>query len=77
MQVVIDIPETYYEYCKKLEDAIEIQLAVKNGTPLPKGCKRLVNADDLEECKEIMNTIDGESKYAVRMDDIRNVEIQL
>ena len=34
MQIVIDIPDTYYEYCKAQEDAIEIQLAVKNGTPL-------------------------------------------
>lgn len=34
---------------------------------------RLIDADSLEECKEIMTTIDGESKYAVRMDDIRNM----
>ena len=42
MQIVIDIPEEFYEYCKSQEDAIEIQLAVKNGTPLPKGHKRLI-----------------------------------
>ena len=47
MQVVIDIPETYYEYCKKLEDAIEIQLAVKNGTPLPKGHGRLIDESQI------------------------------
>ena len=34
---------------------------------------RLIDADNLEECKEIMTTISGESKYAVRMDDIRNM----
>lgn len=34
---------------------------------------RLIDADTLEECKEIMNTISGESKYVVRMDDIRNM----
>ena len=34
MKLIIDIPDTYYEYCKAQEDAIEIQLAVKNGTPL-------------------------------------------
>lgn len=46
MQIVIDIPDTYYEYCKAQEDAIEIQLAVKNGTPLPKH-GRLIDADEL------------------------------
>ena len=34
MKLIIDIPDTYYEYCKAQEDAIEIQLAVKNGIPL-------------------------------------------
>jgi hypothetical protein len=34
MKLVIDIPEAFYEHCKANEDAIEIQLAVKNGTPL-------------------------------------------
>lgn len=46
--------------------------AIKNGTPLPKGHGRLIDADTLDECKEMMNTIMGECKYAVRMDDIRN-----
>lgn len=34
---------------------------------------RLIDADNLEECKEVMTTIHGECKYAVRMDDIRNM----
>ena len=34
---------------------------------------RPIDADNLDECKEIMNTIDGESMYAVRMDDIRSM----
>lgn len=49
------------------------KIAIANGTLLPKGHGRLIDADALEECEEIMNTITGESKYAVRMDDIRNV----
>jgi hypothetical protein len=49
MQVVIDIPETYYEYCKAQEDAVEIQLAIKKGTPLPKGHGRLIDKDALGE----------------------------
>lgn len=88
MQVVISIDEEIYESLKNGEVMIsglrnektfmsKILTAVANGTPLPKGCKRLVSVDDLEECQEIMNTIDGESKYAVRMDDIRNLQIQL
>ena len=43
MQIVIDIPECFYEYCKAQEDAIEIQLAVANGTPLPKGHGRVID----------------------------------
>lgn len=34
MKLIIDVPEAFYEHCKAKEDAIEIQLAVKNGTPL-------------------------------------------
>lgn len=49
MQIVIDIPECFYEYCKAQEDAIEIQLAVKKGTPLPKGHGRLIDADAMQK----------------------------
>ena len=48
MQIVIDIPEVFYEYCKAQKDAAEIQLAIKNGTPLPKGHGRLIDADALK-----------------------------
>ena len=67
MQVVIEIPKAW-EKCniKFIKDCI------RNGTPLPEH-GRLIDADTLEECKEMMNTIMGECKYAVRMDDIRNV----
>jgi hypothetical protein len=68
MQVVIDIPETYYEYCKKLEDAIEIQLAVKNGTPLPKRHGRLIDADAIN-LKDI-SPVDGFSVYGATAEDI-------
>ena len=52
MKIVIDIPDTYYEYCKAQEDAIEIQLAVKNGTPLPEHHGRLIDADELKRTME-------------------------
>ena len=47
MQIVIEIPETYYDYCRKLEDAIEIELAIKNGVILPEHHGRLIDADKL------------------------------
>lgn len=83
MKIVIDIPE---DVKKAFDEATKDDLygcyydansvvgkAIKNGTPLPKGHGRLIDADALEECKEIMNTITGESKYVVRMDDIRDM----
>ena len=79
MQIVIEIPEEKFEWIKNHEAATDFQLTqllysrVRKGTPLPKDYGRLIDADELEECKEIMNTISGESKYAVRMDDIRNM----
>lgn len=80
MQMVIDIDDNEYLGIKNYPDnitsypvTIHLYEAVRNGTPLPKGHGRLIDADELEECKEIMNTISGESKYAVRMDDIRNM----
>lgn len=45
MQIVIEIPEVFYKHCKSQEDATEIQLAVKNGVPLPKGHGNLIDAD--------------------------------
>jgi hypothetical protein len=48
MQIVIDIPEVFYEYCKAQDDAIEIQLAVKNGIPLPKGHGDLIDISNID-----------------------------
>lgn len=56
MKIVIDIPEVFYEYCKAQTDATEIQLAVKNGVPLPKGHGRLIDAD--AEIKKIQDISD-------------------
>lgn len=35
IELVIKVPEVFYEYCKAQKDATEIQLAVSKGTPLP------------------------------------------
>lgn len=54
MQIVIDIPESRYSLLKKQastplgrEKLDEFAEAVLNGTPLPKGHGRLIDADDL------------------------------
>lgn len=76
MEIVIKIPNEEYEFCKRQWDTEcldTLMIAVKYGVPLPKGHGRLIDADELEECIELMNTINGETKYAVRWDDIRNM----
>ena len=35
IELVIKVPEYFYEYCKAQTDATEIQLAVAKGIPLP------------------------------------------
>ena len=53
MQIVIDIPKRTYEQLKFLReqgfDGFEtiIDKAVANGTPLPKGHGRLIDADEI------------------------------
>lgn len=58
MQIVIDIPEVFYEALRKTDEIISgqrsgktfmsvIYNAVANGTPLPKGHGRLIDADRL------------------------------
>lgn len=49
VKVVIEIPQVFYEYCKEQEDAIEVQLAIKNGVLLPKGHGRIGDYDIAEE----------------------------
>lgn len=56
MQIVIDIDEEIYEWCKRSgyvaeEDANEVGEAIHNGTPLPKGHGRLIDADELKTHK--------------------------
>lgn len=51
MQIVIDIPKEDWEFLKQSEGARysrTIIEAVINGTPLPKGHGRLIDADKLE-----------------------------
>lgn len=79
MEVVINIPdETYKATCNGSmlpPDVKNVVEAIKNGTPLPKGHGDLIDRRELKECMEIMNTIKGESKYAVRTEDIKNTPV--
>ena len=76
IELVIKVSECFYEYCKAQEDAIEIQLAVANGIPLPKGHGRLIDISDIEP----MNyTVDGGDYYddykAIDWEDIEKAPI--
>lgn len=58
MKIVIDIPEKTYEQLKFLNEqgfGTAIDEAVANGTPLPKGHGRLIDADEL---KKVINQFD-------------------
>lgn len=48
MQIAIEIDEDYYEDCKKWRKrgiADDLETVIANGTPLPKGHGRLIDAD--------------------------------
>lgn len=48
MQIVIDIPEEAYDFIKRTSyHTRSLYEAIKNGTPLPKGHGRLIDADAL------------------------------
>ena len=64
IELVIKVPECFYEYCKTQEDATEIQLAVKNGVPLPKGHGDLIDRKYLIEDFKTSKKI----SFAERMD---------
>lgn len=53
MKIVIDIPEGMLDElrtCKfPIQDAYRLCAIIENGTPLPKGHGRLIDADELEE----------------------------
>lgn len=82
MKIVIDIDENVFtrlfdngieDYAIVNDDLWAIAKSIRICTPLPEHHGRLIDADELEECIELMNTINGETKYAVRWDDIRNM----
>ena len=73
IELVIKIPEYFYEYCKTQTDATEIQLAVKNGMPLPKGHGDLIDVNDIEYARYYLKR---DFDYdIVDWDDIKNAPI--
>ena len=48
MQIVIDIPEEMHEQIKDGYVPLGISKYLKNGTPLPKGHGRLIDADNVK-----------------------------
>lgn len=65
MQIVIDVPEEYYNAITEIpsHQCTADMLIIKNGTPLPKGHGRLIDADKL---KEEIYVIDAYSEEPVR-----------
>lgn len=47
MKIVIDIPDSTIADLKRKKNRTEVDNAVLNGTPLPKGHGRLISAQDL------------------------------
>lgn len=59
MRIVIDIPEEIYNHTQEYEvggfsqeNDTKLFMAIKNGTPLPKGHGRLIDADELKKDNE-------------------------
>ena len=65
MQIVIDIPEELYKANLRgleAEELWDLRIAMKNGTPLPKGHGRLIDADKINLAKYV--NVYNYSKYS-------------
>jgi hypothetical protein len=80
MQIVIDIPEEYYNFIKNhqymdryysISEASKIFCAIKNGTPLPKGHGRLV--DMSEVLIKLMQFYDGDKTIGQCLDEVNTI----
>lgn len=49
MKIIIDIPEETYNFIKENSSGSTAHEAIKNGTPLPKGHGRLIDAGKLTD----------------------------
>lgn len=73
MKIVIEISERDWKEIQELtEDEKDFhQRVISEGTILPRNHGRLIDADVLDEVKEMVTTDTGDYKYAVLMDNIR------
>ena len=73
MQIVIDIDDRVYKNLMTDNGwrAIELAKAIKNGTPLPKGHGRLIDADELKKIIKENDTLTM-TGFSVRLCDIDN-----
>ena len=68
MQIVIDIPNSTFTDLKKKKNRTEVDVAVLNGTPLPKGHGRLCDLDAALKCVDDDSVEDCDAKWqAIRL----------
>ena len=70
MKLIIDIPDILMKYIVNGKDLSEEQndemaLAIANGTPLPKGHGRLIDADALDLEKEVSMADDWKTAHEI------------
>lgn len=87
MQLVIDIDEDTYRYmqsrCKYqnkgdegLSKFMEAGIAIKNGTPLPKGHGRVIDESKITKCEQVGLIIkDGDTIRCLKTDAPTIVEV--
>ena len=73
MQIVIDIPEEYYNATKAIPNiqCDADMLIIKSGTPLPKGHGRLV--DMSEVLIKLMQFYDGDKTIGQCLDEVNTI----
>ena len=80
MKIVIDIPEQVYNTLIETGNygyySFDAKKAIKNGTPLPKGHGRLIDADALNISHGVFLPKVGENKYGCPMDAVFADEIE-
>ena len=67
IELIIKIPNKLYEECKRLGDSRDTLFeAIRNGTPMPKGHGRLIDADKLNDLMKF-EVSDGINEYGCLM----------
>lgn len=65
MQIVIEITDRMYEDIKQDHVPIDIGRFIRNGTPLPKGHGRLIDADALDLEREVDMADDWKTAHEI------------